>query len=105
MPTDDLIAGLPGEALVRQGLADCRSGACTVAASLVSLARERLTRAGLLSPQAAGLAPEPELQLYRLLRGDGGDAYSRYNALVRELVSFESALDRRTREACGCVVP
>jgi hypothetical protein len=40
---------------------------------------------------------EPELQLYRLLRREEGDAYSRYNALVRELVSFEAALDRRNR--------
>jgi hypothetical protein len=39
---------------------------------------------------------EPELQLYRLLRREGGDAYSRYNALLRELISFEQALDRRT---------
>jgi hypothetical protein len=38
---------------------------------------------------------EPERQLYRLLREEGGDAYSRYNALIRELVSFEQALDRR----------
>jgi len=38
------------------------------------------------------------LQLYRLLRQQGGDAYSRYNALLRELVSFESALDHRCRQ-------
>lgn len=30
-----------------------------------------------------------------LLRQEGGDTYSRYNALLRELVSFEQALDRR----------
>ena len=44
-----------------------------------------------------GQFPEPELQLYELLKREGGDAYSRYNALVRELVSFENALDRRNR--------
>jgi len=43
----------------------------------------------------ASFFPEPERQLYRLLRQEGGDAYSRYNALIRELVSFEQALDRR----------
>jgi hypothetical protein len=37
--------------------------------------------------------PEPERQLYRLLRQEGADAYSRYNSLLRELVSFENALD------------
>jgi hypothetical protein len=31
---------------------------------------------------------EPELQLYQLLRQHGGNAYSRYNALLRELLSF-----------------
>lgn len=31
-----------------------------------------------------------------LLRKEVGDAYSRYNPLLRELTSFEQALDRRT---------
>jgi hypothetical protein len=34
-----------------------------------------------------------------LLRQAGGDAYSRYNALLRELISFENALDRRNRKS------
>jgi hypothetical protein len=98
MPTDDLIVGLPGEALMREGLADFQSGRCTIAACLVGIARTRLSRAGLLPGGFAGQLPESELQLYRLLRQEGGDAYSRYNALVRELVSFEQALDRRQNE-------
>ena len=97
MTKDDLIAGLPGEALMREGLADFQSGRCTVPACLVGIARSRLTRAGLVKGGMAPTPVEPELQLYRLLRREGGDAYSRYNALVRELVSFESALDRRNR--------
>ena len=48
---------------------------------------------------------EPELQLYDLLKREGGDAYSRYNALVRELVSFENALDRRNRKTRNKAVP
>ena len=43
------------------------------------------------------LACDAELALYRRLREAGGDAYSRYNALLREVVSFESALDLRCR--------
>jgi hypothetical protein len=97
MKTDDLIAGLPGEALLREGLADFQSGRCTIPACLVGIARSRLTRAGLVQRDVAPVPVEPELQLYRLLRREGGDAYSRYNALVRELVSFEAALDRRNR--------
>ena len=95
MKTNDLIAGLPGEALIREGLADFQAGRCTVPSCLVGIARSRLTRAGLIQGVVAPAPVEPELQLYRLLRREGGDAYSRYNALVRELVSFEVALDRR----------
>jgi len=91
MKTDDLIRGLPGEKLVRQGLADFQAGLGTIPACLVRIARPRLSRAGPFS--------EPELQLYDLLKLERGDAYSRYNALVRELVSFENALDRRNRKS------
>jgi hypothetical protein len=99
MKTDDLISGLPGENLVRQGLADFQSGLCTVPACLVRIARPRLSRAGLMPENATGQSSESELQLYDLLRREGGDAYSRYNSLLRELVSFENALDWRKQKA------
>lgn len=98
MSTNELLAGLPGSALVQQGLADCLAGRHTIAACLVAIARPRLSRAGLLTEGSMSLPDEPELQLYRLLRHQGGDAYSRYNALLRELISFESALDSRRDE-------
>ena len=47
---------------------------------------------------ALGLAvadplPDPEVRLYRLLAKEHGDAaHSRYNALVRRLVSYQRAL-------------
>ena len=103
MKTNDLLHGLPGEALLREGLTDFQSGRCTIPACLVSMARPRLMQAGLIPLAGHNPVPEPELQLYRLLRGEEGDAYSRYNALVRELVSFEQALDRRQRKANGQV--
>jgi hypothetical protein len=95
MTTQDLMLGLSGEALLREGLADFQSGRCTIPACLVGIARSRLRRAGLITGAVGSSCPEPERQLYRLLRQEGGDAYSRYNALIRELVSFEQALDRR----------
>jgi len=98
MKTDDLISGLPGEKLVRQGLADFQSGLCTVPACLVRIARPRLSLAGLMPENATGQSSESELQLYNLLQREGGDAYSRYNTLIRELVSFENALDRRKQK-------
>lgn len=98
MNSDELIDGLPGEALVRSGLADLTSGRRTIHASLVAIARPRLAGAGLLGPTNA-TNDEPERELYRQLQEEGGDAYSRYNALLRELASFEVALDRRLRAA------
>lgn len=99
MKTDDRLSGLPGEALVRKGLADLKSGQCTTAACLAAIARNRLIAAGVIAEEETPTFPEPELQLYQLLRREGGDAYSRYNSLMRELVSFEMALDRRNRTA------
>ncbi len=96
----DLMQGLPGEELIRQGLADFQSGRNTISACLIGMARSRFVRAGLLSGTTPNSIsePEPELQLYRLLLHEGGDAYSRYNSLVRELISFGQALDRRVRK-------
>ena len=97
--SDDLISGLPGEELVRQGLADFQAGLCTIPSCLVRIARPRLSRAGLMPQSVPGQSCEPELELYGLLKLERGDGYSRYNALLRELVSFENALDRRNRKA------
>jgi hypothetical protein len=94
MKLDNWSETLPGGELVRQGVADFQAGRCTVPACLVGIGRTRLSRAGLLPASLANPFPDPERQLYRLLCDAGGDAYSRYNALVRELVSFEHALDR-----------
>jgi len=92
---NDLLTGLPGASLLRRGLADVQTGRTTIPACLVQIARTRLARAGLLPFDAPRAATEPELELYQLLRGEGGDAYARYNALLRELTSFASALEHR----------
>lgn len=99
MKTGDFGGELPGEALVKEGLADLQANRCTIASCLVEIARSRLSRAGLLLDSAGQAQLEPELRLYRLLRKEGGDAYSRYNALVRELVSFEQALEIRKKRS------
>ena len=98
MNIDELIVGLPGEDLVRRGLADYKDGRRSIESYLVRIARPRLENCGLLAPGNADEL-ELELELYRLLRQQGGDAYARYNALLGELSSFENALDRRVREA------
>lgn len=97
MNAHELLRGLPGETLIRDGLADLADGRRTAAACLAAIAAPRLRRAGLLTDGTANLPAEPERELYALLRKEGGDAYARYNALLRELISFEQALDRRLR--------
>lgn len=92
------MAGLPGADLVREGLADVTAGRRTIAACLIAIGSPRLRQAGLI-PTGALLLADAELQLYRFLLQTGGDAYSRYNALLRELISFETALDRRLARA------
>ena len=84
---------LPGGDLIERGLDDRARGVCSVEALLVSIGAPRLARLGVYVPDPL---PCPELQLYTLLRDEDADsAHSRYNALVRRLVSFERAA------ACG----
>ena len=82
-------AGLPGEDLVTQGVADLASGLESVPALLVSIGAPRLVSLGLA---ITAPWPDAEHRLYALLASDHADAaHSRYNALVRRLVSFERA--------------
>jgi len=63
----------------------------SVPALLVSIGAPRLRRLGFRIPRTI---PEPEHRLYELLaREDPESAHSRYNALVRRLVSFERAAE------------
>ncbi len=96
--TPDLLEGLPGSTLIREGLADHRAGRQTIAACLVRIASPRLSRAGLIDPKVID-DEDTELKLYQLLSGEGDRAYSRYNSLLRELVSLEHALDHRLSRA------
>ena len=80
---------LPGSDLIEQGLDDLSRGVRSIGALLVSIGAPRLTRLGLHVPDPF---PSPERALYDLLCEAGADsAHSRYNALVRRLVSFERA--------------
>ena len=86
---------LPGGELIRRGLADYAEGRVTPESCLVAVGWSRLKRGGLPMPAKAPVQfPEPEMQLYGLLRSEQGDAYSSYNALLRRLISFEQSLDQ-----------
>jgi hypothetical protein len=80
---------LPGGDLIEAGLADLARGVESEASLLVQIGRPRLRALGF---DVDELTPSPELRLYQLLSATGPDsAHSRYNALVRRLVSFERA--------------
>lgn len=84
---------LPGGDLLRQGLADLRDGRDSIEALLISIGAPRLRALGL---EVRTPFPDPEHRLYlRLTEPDPAAAHSKYNALIRRLVSLERAL------ACG----
>jgi hypothetical protein len=86
--------GLPAGDLIRIGLADLERGVESVPALLVSVGAPRLRRLGL---DLSHPLPDAEHRLYRLLAVEGPDAaHSRYNALIRRLVSFERAAECAT---------
>ena len=78
-----------------RGLQDWRGGLVTVDSCLVAVAFGKFRSAGLVSGEAP--FQQAELVLYDLLRKEGGNAYGRYNSLIRELVSFGRALARWQR--------
>ena len=85
--------GLPGWELVEPGLADLSRGVESIPSLLVAIGAPRLRRAGLAVPDVEW--PSPEHRLDELLGAGGSDsAHSRYNALIRRLVSFERAVAR-----------
>ena len=86
---------LPGGTVIRQGLSDLESGLQTEAALLVLIGSPRLSRLGIRIPVRA--PARVEHRLYDLLaRTDPDSAHSRYNALIRLLVSFERAAECAT---------
>jgi hypothetical protein len=81
---------LPGHDLIEQGLEDLAARPQTAAALLVSIGAPRLRQVGV---DVANPICGSEHRLYELLsRTDSDSAHSRYNALIRRLVSFERAL-------------
>lgn len=81
----------PGSDLIREGLDDLVRQVESIPALLVSIGAPRLGRLGFDVPTPVVM---PEQRLYQLLlRADPATAHSRYNALIRRLVSFERAAE------------
>jgi hypothetical protein len=88
------LSDLPGGDLVAKGLSDLASGRRSAEALLVAIGAARPRRAGVDVPAAADLIQSPEHGLYDLLEArNEATAHGRYNALIRRLVSFESAAE------------
>jgi hypothetical protein len=90
--------GLPGGDLVEQGLADLKRNEITELSLLVLIAAPRLKDLGIQIPECD--FPKPyEHQLYSCLEDRyGTDAHSRYNSLIRRIVSFARALEREKQQ-------
>lgn len=80
---------LPGADLVQRGIEDLSAGCESAEALLVSIGAPRLRSLG-IDPSSSISAPEHKLYLL-LAREKGDAAHSAYNALIRQLVSFERA--------------
>jgi hypothetical protein len=91
LPVDDSEPRLPGEDLIKRGLDDLAAGIESAEALLVSIGAPRLEGLGLTVENPF---PSPEHRLYELLSAEEpASAHSRYNALIRRLVSFERAAE------------
>lgn len=84
---------LPGGELIAAGLEDLRRGIESVPALLALIGAPRLRMLAIDVPVRHPNSPLPEHRLYELLaRQHGDNAHSRYNALIRQLVSFTRSL-------------
>jgi hypothetical protein len=83
-------AALPGGDIIDTGLQDLSDGRETIPALLVAIGAPRLRQLGFRVPDS--VPSHPEHRLYDLLVAEDVDAaHSRYNSLIRRLVSFERA--------------
>lgn len=82
---------LPANELIVTGIEDLQYKRETVPALLVAIGAPKLRSLGLAVPE--DLPSNPEHRLYDLLSVTEPDsAHSRYNALIKRLVSFERAI-------------
>ncbi len=89
------LAGLPGADLVIRGLKELVEAQPTECALLVLVAAPRLKRLGIEVTAREDIPRPYEHQLYsHLEKKHGNGAHSRYNSLIRRVVSFAHALER-----------
>jgi hypothetical protein len=83
---------LPANDLVSAGILDLQNERETIPALLVAIGAPKLRSLGLSLPSI--LPNNPEDRLYDVLCVTGSDtAHSRYNVLIRKLVSFQRGME------------
>lgn len=96
----DIFLGLPGETLVRDGLSDLAVGRETAESLMVLIGSQTLKECGVTFPETTANILDADYRLYAIMQErHGNDAHSKYNALIRQLVSFERALEHRVSRA------
>lgn len=93
-PSSGDFSGLPGADLVENGLRDLAANVRSAEALAVALFEPRLRTLGIAISGSHG-GETLNLELYELLEEQYGvEAHSQYNALLRRVISFASALER-----------
>ncbi|MEV4423271.1 hypothetical protein AB0L40_25340 [Patulibacter sp. NPDC049589] len=85
---------LPGADLVREGIEDVSAGRSTLAAALVQIAPQRLSRVGI---HLATIQPSARERVFSFLIEDEQTAHGRFNALVDRFDSFLDGADHVAR--------
>ena len=93
-PTHDF-TGLPAEALIRAGLEDLAAGRESDSSLLVQIGAPRLRLLEVPVAMSDGNVDADRRLYQQLAARHGREAHSQFNSLVRQLVSFERALERR----------
>ena len=88
---------LPGEELVKEGLADLAAGRETDCALLLQIAAPRLRRLGIAIRTEGAPVPWEHALYERLESRLGPAAHSYYNSLIRRIVSYAHALEHSVR--------
>ena len=97
MGFEERIAGLPFAESIRKGLVDLEAGRETVEALLIQIGETRLRSLDVPIPKRGDI--DADRRLYALLGKTWDDeAHSQYNSLIRQLVSFERALEHRASD-------
>lgn len=90
-----MLEQIPGGDILVMGIRDLQANVRSENALLVLVGRPRLERCGIPVPASSRGDRGPEDELYEQLvtRLGRERGYSRYNSLMRRLVSLENALD------------